>query len=65
VVGGLIPAGTAALITVTASTTASAIVLMQEVKTATFVNHLAKDNTNALSTQEDLDRCLEHRLISL
>jgi hypothetical protein len=39
---GLIIAGIAALITLRASTTASAITLTQEVKTATFVNHLAK-----------------------
>lgn len=39
VVDCLITAGTAALTTVMAGTTASAIVLMQEVKTATFVNH--------------------------
>ena len=38
----LIIAGIAALITLIASTTASAIALTQEVKTATFVNHLAK-----------------------
>jgi Na+/H+ antiporter NhaC len=40
---GLIIAGIAALITLIASTTASAIALIQEVKTATFVNHLAKN----------------------
>ena len=39
---GLIIVGIAALITLIASTTASAIALTQEVKTATFVNHLAK-----------------------
>ena len=38
---GLIIAGIAALITLIASTTASAIALTQEVKTANFVNHLA------------------------
>ena len=56
---GLIIAGIAALITLRASTTASAIALTQEVKTATFVNYLAKYVTNALSNQEDLDRHLE------
>lgn len=39
---GLIIAGTAVLITLIASTTASVIALTQEVKTATFVNHLDK-----------------------
>lgn len=39
---GLIIAGRAALIALIASTTASAIALIQEVKTDTFVNHLAK-----------------------
>ena len=38
----LIIAGIAALITLIASTTASANALTQEAKTATFVNHLAK-----------------------
>lgn len=42
---GLVIAGTAALITLMASTTA-AIALTQEVKTTTFVNHLAKSVTN-------------------
>ena len=46
---GLIIAGIAALITLIASTTASAIALTQEVKTATFVNHLAKNVTNVKS----------------
>ena len=56
---GFIIAGIAPLIKLIASTTA-AIALTQEVKTATFVNHLAKKNvTNALSIQEDLDRHLE------
>lgn len=55
----LIIAGIAALITLIPSTTASAIALTQEVKTATYVNYLAKYVTNALSNQEDLDRHLE------
>ena len=38
----LIIVGIAALITLIASTTAFAIALTQEVRTATFVNHLAK-----------------------
>ena len=38
------------------STTAYAIALTQEVKTPSFVNHLAKNVTNVLSIQEDLDR---------
>jgi hypothetical protein len=38
----LIIAGIAALITLIASTTTSEITLTQEVKTSTFVNHLAK-----------------------
>ena len=52
----MIIAGRAALITLIAGTTASAIALTQEVKTATFVNHLAKNVTNDLNIQEDLDR---------
>ena len=56
---GLIIAGITALITLIARTTALAIALTQEVKTASFVNHLAKYVTNALSNQEDLDRHLE------
>lgn len=39
---GLIIAGIAALIALIASTTASAIALTQEVRTAISVNHLAK-----------------------
>lgn len=39
---GLVIVSIAPLITLIAGTTAPAIVLMQEVKTATFVNHLAK-----------------------
>ena len=54
---GWIIASIAALITLIASTTASAITLTQ-VTTATFVNHLAKNATNVLSIQEDLDRHL-------
>ena len=61
---GLIIAGIAALITLIASTTA-AIPLTQEVKTATFVNHLAKNVTNVLSIQEDLDRHLEQQIDAL
>ena len=56
---GLIIASIVALITLIASTTASEIVLIREVKTTTFVNHLAKIVTNVLSIQKDLDRHLE------
>ena len=59
---GLIIAGIAALITLRASTTASAITLTQ-VKTATFANHLTKTVSNALSIQEDLDRRLEQQMM--
>ena len=62
---GLIIAGIAALITLIASNTASAIALTQEVKTATFVNHLAKNVTNVLNIQEDLDRRLEQQILSM
>jgi hypothetical protein len=48
----------AALITFVGNTTASAIALLQEIKTTTFVNHLARNVSNALSIQEDLDRHL-------
>ena len=55
----LISAGKAPFIKLIANTTA-AIALTQEVRTATFVNHLAKKNVpSALSIQEDLDRHLE------
>ena len=52
---GLIIAGRAALIPLIGSTTVSAIALIQEIKTANFVNHLAKNVTNVLSIQKDLD----------
>ena len=61
----MIIADIASLITLIASTTASAIALTQEVKTANFLNHLAKNVTNVLSIQEDLDRCLEQRIDAL
>ena len=61
---GFIIAGIAPLIKLIASTTA-AIALTQEVKTATFVNHLAKNVTNVLSIQEDLDRHLEQQVDAL
>jgi hypothetical protein len=48
-----------ALIAVIANTTASVFALTQEVKTTTFVNNLARNVTDALSIQEDLDRFLE------
>ena len=49
---GLIIAGIAVLIALIASTKASAIALTQEVKTATYVNQLAKNVTNALSSRK-------------
>ena len=58
----LIIAGRAALITLIASTTASAIALTQEVKTPTLVNNLAKTVTYLLYNQEDLDRHLEQQI---
>ena len=61
----MIIVGIAALITLIASTTASAIALTQEVEIATFVKHLAKYVTNVLSIQEDLDRHLEQRIDAL
>jgi len=55
---GLVIADKAALInTVIASNIASAIPLTRGVKTDTFVNHLAKNMTFALSSQEHLHRC--------
>lgn len=45
-VAGLIIAGIPALTTLIATTTASALALMQEVKTAIFVNHLAENVAN-------------------
>ena len=59
---GWIIASIAALITLIAGTTASAIALTQEVEIATFVKHLAKYVTNVLSIQEDLDRHLEEKI---
>lgn len=58
----MITAGIAALIALIASPTASAIALTK-VKIATFVNYLAKHDINALSIQEDLDRCWNDRLM--
>ena len=55
---GFIFAGIAALIALIAS----AIALIQEVKTATFANHLVKNVTNSLSILEDLDRNMEQRI---
>ena len=60
----MIIAGIAALITLIASTTASAIALTQEVKTATFVNHLAKKVTQALSSRK-FRQTLEQRIDAL
>jgi hypothetical protein len=62
----LIIAGVAALVTLIASTT-PVIALMQEVKAAIFVNHLAKKKeiTNTLSIQEDLYRHLEQQIDTL
>lgn len=51
---GLIMAGIAALITLIAGTPVSVVALIQEIKTAIFVNHLAKIFTNVTSIQEDL-----------
>ena len=58
----LIIVGIAALITLIASNTAFAIALTQEVRTATFVNYLAKNVISALSFQEDSDRHLEQQI---
>lgn len=51
---GLIIAGIAALITLTASTLASAVDLTRKVKTITFVNHFVKQGSKVLSIQEHL-----------
>jgi len=61
---GLIIAGNVVPMALIASAT-SALALAQEVQTASFVNHLAKNVTNALSTLEDLDRQLEQRIDTL
>ena len=47
-------AGIAALITLIAGTPVSVVALIQEIKTAIFVKHLAKIFTNVTSIQEDL-----------
>ena len=47
----LIIAGVAALITLIASATTSVLALAQEVHTASVVNHLAENITNALSIE--------------
>ena len=62
---GLIIASVAALITLIARATTSSLALAQEVQTASSVNHLAENVTNALSIEEDLDRWLEQRIDAL
>ena len=57
-------AAIAALITLIASTTASANALTQEAKTATFVNHLAEKVTQALSSRK-FRQTLEQRIDAL
>ena len=47
------------LIAVIASVAASATTLTQSIHTATFVNNLATNVSNALGTQESIDRKLE------
>ena len=53
------------LIAVIASVAASATTLTQSIHTATFVNNLATNVSNALGTQESIDRKLESRVNAL
>ena len=63
--GGLIIASVIALITLIARATTSSLALAQEVQTASSVNHLAENITNALSIQEELNTWLEQRIDTL
>ena len=56
---GLLIAGITVLITVISSVAASATALTQSIHTAAFVNNLATNVSNALGTQESIDRKLE------
>ncbi|XP_054549934.1 endogenous retrovirus group K member 7 Env polyprotein-like [Talpa occidentalis] len=51
--------GIAALISLVTSLAASSVALIQEAKTASFVNDLTKNVSMALSTQRDIDYKLE------
>ncbi|XP_054577310.1 endogenous retrovirus group K member 19 Env polyprotein-like [Eptesicus fuscus] len=62
---GLLVAGITALITLIASATAAAVALTQQVQTAHFVNNLSKNISQALGTQENIDRKIEEKLNAL
>ena len=62
---GLIILGKAALITTTASVTAAAISLTQQVHTAQYVDTMSKNVSLTLATQEVIDRKLEMRVDAL
>ncbi|TEA31396.1 hypothetical protein DBR06_SOUSAS23410003, partial [Sousa chinensis] len=62
---GLLIAGIIALIAVSASVAISTTVLTQSIHTATFVNNLATNVSNALETQESIDRKLESCVYAL
>nr|XP_059855440.1 uncharacterized protein LOC132416166 [Delphinus delphis]XP_059855441.1 uncharacterized protein LOC132416166 [Delphinus delphis]XP_059855442.1 uncharacterized protein LOC132416166 [Delphinus delphis] len=62
---GLLIAGITVLIAVIASVAASDTALTQSIHTATFVNNLAADVSNALGTQEIIDRKLESHVNAL
>ena len=62
---GLLIAGITALIAVIASVAASATALTQSIHTTTFVNNLATNVSNALGTQESIDRKLESHVNAL
>lgn len=51
---GLMIAGTGALVTLTASATASALALAKEVQMASFINHLAENVTYVLGIQKSI-----------
>lgn len=54
-----------ALITLIATATTAAIALSQSVQTAHYVNNLSKNVSQALGTQESIDRKLEEKLNAL
>uniref|UniRef100_A0A8C6CPF8 Retroviral envelope protein GP41-like domain-containing protein n=1 Tax=Moschus moschiferus TaxID=68415 RepID=A0A8C6CPF8_MOSMO len=62
---GLVVFGITSLITLIASTITASLSLAQSVNTASFVDHLAKNTSLALGTQEDIDKKLEDKLNAL
>ena len=62
---GLLMAGITALVTLIATAAAASVALSQGIQTAQYVNHLAKNISYALSTQECVDQKVLSRLDGL